>query len=593
MITTVRLSNWRVYGEMELQLEAGTTFLIGMNGVGKSSLVEAVGWVLDAETKPNSEFIRKGERDAFVEVTLRVEDAVICIRRSLTLGKRKEPLKTPKSEYAASIDGIETTGAEVFARLEAAWGADVGFICRTAFLDMQLAPAPGDTELRAHLCRAYGLENLEQNVQTFELAIRAADKDARKEQAATGDVRQMIEQLRAELAREEAALLSTGPLADDLERSLKLATETLQGAENAQKAVEDLSNWAGQWQEIAQAAAEFVAEPPAGTDLRELLGASLTAAARQRDETRYADARLRERLATLEEALAALDASEQECPVCRRPLDATSRSHAHEAQAEDRSRISNELDGIDIEGPSTVVARLQTLLRDAERLGASPVAEIDTMPDVETAEVAVDNLAEQRDSLLVERGASKGRIDSLKQQVGVLERQVEEASAARAAYRRLGALTAARDALRSTVTEVLQEQMDPIGRQISAMWDQVFPDRPGLTVDPDGAIAREVEGGRLEFSSFSTGEKTVARLLVKLATLVTTTQVPFCWVDEPLEHLDEKSRLFVARMLAQFGKSEILTQVFVTTYQQSIAVMVGQSRDGPRVEYLGTSQVSS
>jgi hypothetical protein len=73
--------------------------------------------------------------------------------------------------------------------------------------------------------------------------------------------------------------------------------------------------------------------------------------------------------------------------------------------------------------------------------------------------------------------------------------------------------------------------------------------------------------------------------------LITTTNVPFCWIDEPLEHLDEKSRLVIARTLAQLGRAHVLDQVFVTTYEQSIVDVVGHSSDEPRIEYLGTSQV--
>ena len=59
MITRVWLSNWRAYREVELQTESGTTFLVAMNGVGKSSLLEAVQWVFTRASKPDAEWIRK------------------------------------------------------------------------------------------------------------------------------------------------------------------------------------------------------------------------------------------------------------------------------------------------------------------------------------------------------------------------------------------------------------------------------------------------------------------------------------------------------------------------------------------------------
>lgn len=89
MITLVRLSNWRAYRDVELQMEPGTTFLVAMNGVGKSSLLEAVQWALTRTTKQDPERIRKGERTAEVEVHLLVGSTPVRINRHLSLGTGK------------------------------------------------------------------------------------------------------------------------------------------------------------------------------------------------------------------------------------------------------------------------------------------------------------------------------------------------------------------------------------------------------------------------------------------------------------------------------------------------------------------------
>src|SRR5881227_3560956 len=97
MITLVRISNWRAYGEAELQLEPGTTFLVAMNGVGKSSLIEAVQWFFDRTAKPDPDRVRKGERLATVDVNLLLGQTRLRIQRTIDLGRGKNPLKTPKS----------------------------------------------------------------------------------------------------------------------------------------------------------------------------------------------------------------------------------------------------------------------------------------------------------------------------------------------------------------------------------------------------------------------------------------------------------------------------------------------------------------
>lgn len=592
MITRIRLSNWRAYGNVVIHLEPGTTFLIGMNGVGKSSLIEAVRWAFDRTAKPDAEFIRKGERSAFVEVDLQVEQAVLRINREVSLGTGPRPLKTPKSELTATVDDRVVTEAELFARLETAWGADIGFVTRTAFLD-DLASASKDSELRAHLSRAYALDTLEEHVGVFEQAVKQAGVVAGEEHAAAEQLEREIARRRREVEEQETLLHASDARAGDLDAALEAATVALADAQRAQAALDARAAWDAAWQQLVEATEGLVGEPSPGTDLRPLLRTALEAASRQRDEAREVNARLRERMAALEEALATLDAAAQECPVCRRPLDEESRAHAHEVQDADRAQTGRELDEVDIDGPSTVVARLQRLLRAADRLGDPPAVPLDASPDVDAARTAVGEAGAHRDELLRERGVTIGRLEAARRELARLEGEAEAASAASAAFRRLAVLTAARDALRNTVTEVLDTQLEPIGREVSARWDGVFPDRPGLSVDPDGNIRRTVADGVLEYASFSAGEKTVARLLVKLATLITTTYVPFCFIDEPLEHLDEKSRLIIARTLAQFGRAKVLEQVFVTTYEQSLADMVGRSSDEPHVEYLGTSQVAA
>ena len=138
MITLVRLSNWRAYRDVELQMESGTTFLVAMNGVGKSSLLEAVQWALTRTTKQDPERIRKGERTAEVEVHLLAGSTPVRIRRHLSLGTGKKPLKTPKVDTTTWIGDDEVPEDDFFDRLASTWGADNEFVSRIAFLDDRL-----------------------------------------------------------------------------------------------------------------------------------------------------------------------------------------------------------------------------------------------------------------------------------------------------------------------------------------------------------------------------------------------------------------------------------------------------------------------
>lgn len=593
MITLVRLTNWRAYGDVEIQLEPGTTFLIGMNGVGKTSFLEAVRWAFQRSARSDADFIRKGERSASVDVTVQVGDVTARVRRTLSTGMKPKPLKTPVVERESWINSEIVTEDKLFERLEEAWGADIGFVTRTAFLDTDISPGATDNELRAHLCRAYNLDTIENNVRVLDDEIKTAAKGADAEYRAGEDLAKQIRSLEAEVVADQELLQSTEAEADELARELDTAADMVTEAREAQRSLDERARWDSRWTELADECRDLVGEVLLPTDVRPLLQAAYNAASQQLDEIRESIARVHERTASLQAALATLEAAEGDCPICRRPLDDESRRHAHDAQQADLARAEREFEALDASGPSAVASRIRGLLDRAAALGERPSVPDGLRPEADAAQAMLTDVKNRRDALIGARGGTTQRISAAQEQLMQLQQQARAAAQASAAYRRLAVLTASRDALRATVTEVLNAQLGPVGQEISNRWDEVFPDRRGLVVDPEGRLSRTVAGETLEYRSFSTGEQTVARLLLRLATVISTTKVPFCWIDEPLEHLDDKSKLVVARTLAQFGKQRILDQIFVTTFDQSLTSSVGHSSDAPRVEYLGTSQVVS
>ena len=82
--------------------------------------------------------------------------------------------------------------------------------------------------------------------------------------------------------------------------------------------------------------------------------------------------RLAERVAAVEESLGRLRTSEGECPVCRRPLDDESRTHAEEAHQHDREFANAELQALDVDTFVSVASTLRRLVQRTEALGDAP-----------------------------------------------------------------------------------------------------------------------------------------------------------------------------------------------------------------------------
>ncbi len=594
MITSVRLSNWRAYGDVTVQLETGTTFLVAMNGVGKSSLIEAVKWALDRTAKPTPDPIRKGTRLAAVELTLDVDGETLRVKRTLDLGKGAAPRRTPKDTYTTSIGDTPCTEDDFFARLEAAWGADSGFVARTAFLTDDLISGHAAPELRAHLCKAFGLDHLERTIQELGPAITAASKEAdaarENEQATEAELaaaERNLQTASAELAQAEA-------MADYLRHTAEDAARALTTAETAQEERRRLDQWHVEREQLGRLAMELVGQIPKDTSLLAVLRAASTAAARQLEQAKEDRTRLAERLRASQDALERLLSAAGECPVCRRPLDDSSRGAARTQHEHDQQDVSAALTEVDVSTSATIAEQLQALVLRAERLGEAPPVTIADATDIAVVHQAASVAKTQFEAALTAAGESRVRRALANEALDALQRSAGAASQVPHLYRKHGVLEATRVALEGTIEEVLRGQLGPIGLELNRRWNAIFSDRPGLDVGADGRITRKIDDEVLDFASFSSGEKTVAQLLFRLATLVTTTSVPFCWIDEPLEHLDPESRTIIARTLTFLTKQGYLRQIIVTTYEVDLANKLGQSdRDHVHLEYLGTSQVRS
>lgn len=592
MITLVRLKNWRAYRDVTLQLERGTTFIVALNGVGKSSLIEAVQWALDRTRKPTADPIRKGTRSAAVDVEIDAGGTRLRIMRSLDLGNGEKPKRTPKESTLTFADGEEISNDDFFDRLTRLWGADSGFVSRTAFLTDNLISNPAEPELRTHLCQAFALDRLHDAIDQMAPHIAAAGKDAETARSNERDTDNELQQAEQAVADAIAAVTRNQASADQLRTTDEAAAQALAAAQTAETQAHRLTAWTDERDRLRKDASKVVGKLSRDVSLLAVLHAAVSATDRQLDEVKEQRTRLSERLRTTEDALSRLLAAGGDCPICRRPLDDSSRQSAHDQHRHDQTETSAQLANIDVDETSATSHQLHALAARAERLGDPPPTPIATTIDVATAAAAASTARRELETALVEVGAAKSAHAAAVSALRDIQARITAAANVPDLYRRQGVLEAARNALSGTIDEVLHQQLGPIRNEVNQRWDAVFADRPGLRVDPDGRITRALDGEDLDFDSFSAGEKTVARLLFRLATLVTTTNVPFCWIDEPLEHLDPDSRRVVAKTLALLSKHEYLGQIIVTTYEEDLAISLSRSeRDHVRLEYLKTTQV--
>jgi DNA repair exonuclease SbcCD ATPase subunit len=576
MIRRLTLTNWRAYEHVELDLEPGTTFVVARNGIGKSSLIEGATWALfgDAGGRP-SDAIRLGTLSASASAVIVLPDErTLTVTRELPrrLGKNATP---PAS---ATVDGREISGAQADAIIRDAFRADPTFLARLTLLPGrdQLGADASTLNLREHLCRFFGIDGLQDALAELKNRQKDIDRRIKLIKQTSGISSRQLSELRN---RHEAAL----ELVAEAEQAHKASIDLARAAVEAKRDADAYDAWhdhlrerltrlAMLGEEISSRFGVAVTSDGAGAALDNLEAAMTT----QLDDIRRQRGLLEGRIAGIRAALDQLDTTTGQCPVCRKPLSPGEAITARSEHDRELGSLAAALQHLD-EAPATAAL---TAIRDFRRrlAGIAPLTGSPPTPPTAASELekkhaelerTVDAAAER---LIERRAAALAAANMIKN----AESDQRAHEALQLEFGDHALTTAAADALNTTITTLLDGTITPLTREISGRWKRLFADRGAIALSSDGTISRNVNGETLLFPSFSTGEQMGAHLLLRLLVLDVATRASFCWVDEPLEHLDPDTRRQVATLLAVAPSTSNVGQVVVTTYEEPLVRRIAQ-----------------
>lgn len=585
MITRVRLTNWRAYERLDLQIDEGTTFLVAANGVGKSSFIEAVRWALEPGGRPADHVMRRRALDTTVHVELKVGPAEVVVARTLT---RKSALAAPTVTSTATIDGVPVLVDEALSHIAAEWTAGSALIHRAGFLIDKALIADKEPQLEEQLIRLYSLDNLQKAQMEIRPVVKALEDQARAlKRGAKAGAAQLAEARAAADLAAQVASAAVGLVASRRDE-LSTARATLEGCERAARAARRAERWAAEMTTLTVDIEAVLGPVEAGTDLAHLLRTAQAGANAQLQREIERRAALTERLTLLETSRQRLRDAEGECPVCRRALNARSRNHAAHAHEQDIAAVTHLLEAIDPDSPSSVVDDLTALSRRLVQLGPQPPSSDTSLDDLERARTAAAEAERLWGNARAAAAVAASKAQDAQALVDDLER-ARDGSELVAIYQQLALLEAADSALTATIAEVLEKQLGPLSDQVNRRWEALFPDRAGLRLDAQGRIRRtfDDDGGDLPSTAFSSGEKVIANILMRLTTISATTRIPFIWIDEPLEHLDPTARSYVAETLCLLPAPDGFAQILVTTYEEGLARQLeGRAEHAVRLQFL-------
>jgi DNA repair exonuclease SbcCD ATPase subunit len=570
MIRRLALTNWRPYEQVTLDLQPGTTFIVARNGIGKSSLIEGAAWALygDAGGRP-VDAVRLGTATASASVEVVLPDArILTINRQLP--GRLSRNATPVS---AAIDGKQVSGTQITSLLRDAFGADPAFLARLTMLRGGEQPdtdAPA-LNLREHLGRLFGIGGLQEALTELRARQRDIDHSIRQIKQTTGASARELSRLRA--AHEQATRL-----AEQAEQAHTASVSAVRAAAQATRDAEAFEVWRKREQTRQRQLAALTEEISARFGLPARSGGAASilerveaTTTRQLDHIRRQRGLLEGRVAAIRDALEELDTAAAHCPVCRRPLSPEERSAARSQHDQELTGLIAQLEQLD-ETPATAdltaVRGFRRRVALLARSSSSPPARPEsTAGDIAARHAELARAADSAMALLIERRSAAMAAASA---VADAESRQQAHEQLEMQFRNQALAAAAIDALESAITTLLASTVAPLTREISHRWKRLFADRGTLTLSGEGALSREVNGQTLPLRSFSTGEKMSARLLLQLLALDAATRAGFCWIDEPLEHLDPDTRRQVASLLAATPSISGIGQILVTTYEEPL-----------------------
>ncbi|WP_338898560.1 AAA family ATPase [Streptomyces sp. TG1A-60] len=561
MIRRIRLSQWRAYETLNLELSRPVTFFVAPNGVGKTSLVEAVRWGLlgAPPARRLGQAVRVGHESATVCLDLVLADTEVQLTRSIK--------RSGTARFDAKANGMVIDEAAYTQLLRRAWAADPGLLDTLIFGVGAKGEVTG-FPIKDHLADIFGITPM--------LQAAKAINTRRSELAAK------IKTLRDDLSGTDEAIASVTETVSRLEAELSGIADQREAAHALARRLEPAATLAQAWSDYRENAHAFdeqvrrlVAGMAGSIDLgdqdpRAAIARNERAASSELESSLAAASAAEVRAARAASAAEVLASATDQCPTCLRPLTPAEREAAASAHG-----------GVDDAAHAEIEQRSRDTARARERLIAitgfrdslnalhPPTEPGGDDPGAE----AVTELAEARQRLsdLAERhGDAAARLGAARSELARLRQAAHDQSTLVAAAREDTVMEVTEKTIHELADRYLTDYIEPIAHEVGRRWKLVFG-TDGLHFDADGHLTIPHGDATLMVGDLSGGERSTALLVTRLLLASSVARASTVCFDEPLEHLDPRRRAAVAQTLVSAVQAGTVGQILITTYEERLA----------------------
>lgn len=618
MITKVRTINWRAFDDCEFVFGPGITFLMGANGTGKTSVLEAISYGLTGEaalytSKTRGRLLREPNRIATVQLTFRIDGQEYQVERSqskeraadarlLRLGDRKI-LATNHSQATKKIEELMGVSADFLRRIVYMAEGDV-----FRFLDN-----PPQEALETQVRRVLGLTQLNE----FLDALDGVEKKLKQQIASLQDLCEDLDRLQIRTNADLESHLHAGNQArkmvlsqlDEHQKQVFQTKQETRWVESIQASFDRvqaaMERQPSRWKGFSDTSIEdYFSQLEKKVNIIEsdINQSNLSLAHLEGEKKAYQ--RIVEILEPYQEALETIP-----CPICKKPLTVAERknilddiktsigtierevgelskqrelAHAERQTIHEQADVLSELRNRLVHGdfPDRINPDINFSLL-FELVGDTASSSRQGHPLDQKRQEIEDRLAEL-ENYQAEYLAIKNRLQSLGYN------SPEEATESLVGLEiRAMSMRAASQAAQQTLITQRNVDMQSIYAQIGRLWESFTGEGSWqIELNKEGIPTLQNELGQtFDMSQFTGGEKTA--LLIMLHTIIAHnfSNSDFLMIDEPLEHLDPINRRSLIRFLVQSYRRGIFKQAIVATFEESL-IRKYMSEEGVSVSHI-------
>ena len=605
MITYLKMINWRAYDEKEFHFKKGITFLMGSNGSGKTSILEAISYALTGEAAlftggDRTQLLRNPKKPGIVLLRLEVADFEYEIERT----QKPERAGDARITRLSDKKQLASNQGNVTNQVEKILGISEDFLRRVIYMAegdvFNFLNEPPKDALDYQIRTVLGLTQLNE----FSDALVSAEKFFKGRLKTLQDLNSDLTRLQVK------ALVELENKLGGVQKARDEFLNQLDGIGREIGSLDQNANTIRKFQkeiESLQLAIKKSPEQWEGFTSSSVLNYfdNLQNQARESDshqsEIMLAVAKLDGQEEAYNQIIGLLEPFEGSdntvpCPVCRKPLTNSERKDILteirqnvENLKKDRNTQNKNKEKVagttrTIKSQIDQLQPLRSLLTQIELPGIHP------SHSFEKVSVNLANLSQ---------GEQAGRGAELAQQRETIRKRLEELDSYVAEYQavkkrlqefnfnapedlaneiigietRMLSIRAASQATEDTLQSQQSDDMKLIYEQIANLWSSFREDEGwDMEYNPDGypVMTKGDEQLTLDLRQLSGGEKTA--LLIMLHTIIAHhfSKSDFLMIDEPLEHLDPVNRRSLIKFLVDAYKHNIFGQAIIATFEESL-----------------------